>query len=162
MRTDVAIVGGGLSGLYAVRLLLDAGIEFQLLEARNRFSGRILSVNDKGDPSPDGFKLGPSWFWPGMHPRMAHVVEGLGLRAFPQHTDGDVVVERSRFEAVQRFPALPQEPPSMRAVRTVSLVLVPRRLRLTTHVYGSILARLRSCCSSLASETGVASGLRLV
>ena len=60
MRTDVAIVGGGLSGLYAARLLLDAGIEFRLLEARNRFGGRILSVDGKGDPSPDGFDLGPS------------------------------------------------------------------------------------------------------
>jgi monoamine oxidase len=114
MRTTVAIVGGGLSGLYAARLLMEAGIEFQLLEASYRFGGRILSVNGKGDPSPDGFDLGPSWFWPGMHPRMALVVHDLGLRAFPQNTDGDVVVERSRIEAVQRFPTLPQEPRSLR------------------------------------------------
>lgn len=114
MRTTVAIVGGGLAGLYAARLLLNEGIEFQLLEARHRFGGRILSVNEKGDPSPEGFDLGPSWFWPGMHPRMARVVDGLGLRAFPQHSEGDVVIERSRFEAVQRFPTPPQEPRSMR------------------------------------------------
>ncbi len=114
MRTTVAIVGGGLAGLHAARLLLKAGIEFQLLEARHRFGGRILSVSGKGKPSPDGFDLGPSWFWPGMHPRMARVVADLGLGAFPQHTEGDVVVERSRFEAVQRFPTLPQEPRSMR------------------------------------------------
>ena len=114
MRTTVAIVGGGLSGLYAARLLLDAGVEFQLLEARHRFGGRILSVSGKGDPSADSFDLGPSWFWPGMHPKMTRVVEGLGLRAFPQHTEGDMVVERSRFEAVRRFPTLLQEPRSMR------------------------------------------------
>lgn len=114
MRTTVAIVGGGLAGLFAARLLLNAGIEFQLLEARDRFGGRILSVNRQGDPSQDGFDLGPSWFWPGMHPRMARVVDGLGLRAFPQHTEGDVVVERSRFASAQRFRTLPQEPPSMR------------------------------------------------
>jgi len=114
MRTTVAIVGGGLAGLFAARLLLKAGIEFQLLEARRRFGGRILSVNGEGDPSPDGFDLGPSWFWPGMHPRMARVVDDLGLRVFPQHTAGDVVVERARFEPVQRFPTLVQEPPSMR------------------------------------------------
>lgn len=114
MQTTVAIAGGGLAGLFAARLLLNAGIEFQLLEARHRFGGRILSVNSAGDPSLDGFDLGPSWFWPGMHPRMARVVDGLGLRAFPQHIEGDVVVERSRFEPVQRFPTLPQEPPSMR------------------------------------------------
>lgn len=116
MRTTVAIVGGGLSGLFAARRLLEAGIEFQLLEARPRYGGRILSVNGLGEPSPDGFDLGPSWFWPGMHPGMARIVEGLGLRAFSQHSEGDVVVEQSRYAAVQRFPTLPQQPPSMRLV----------------------------------------------
>jgi len=116
MRTTVAIVGGGLAGLYAARLLLQAGIEFQLLEARHRFGGRILSVNGKGEPSPDGFDLGPSWFWRGMHPRMARIVDGLGLRYFVQHSEGDMLAERSRFEALQRFQTLPQEPRSMRLV----------------------------------------------
>lgn len=114
MHTTVAIAGGGLAGLFAARRLLEAGIAFELLEARHRFGGRILSVDDKGEPSPDGFDLGPSWFWPGMHHDMARIVESLALRAFPQHTEGDVIVERSRFEAVQRFPTLPQEPCSMR------------------------------------------------
>lgn len=114
MRTTVAIVGGGLSGLYAAQLLTKLGIEFELLEARERFGGRILSVDDKGRPSPDGFDLGPSWYWPGMHPRMARVVESLGLRAFAQHSEGDAVLERSRLEAPRRFPAMRQEPASMR------------------------------------------------
>jgi monoamine oxidase len=116
MRTTIAIVGGGLSGLYAARLLTNLGIEFQLLEARNRFGGRILSVDGKGDPSPDGFDLGPSWYWPAMHPRMARVVEDLGLPAFAQHSEGDVVIERSRSEAPRRFPTMRQEPASMRLV----------------------------------------------
>lgn len=116
MRTTVAIVGGGLAGLCAARLLLQAGIEFQLLEARHRFGGRILSVNSKGEPSPDGFDLGPSWFWPAMHPSMACIVDGLGLRYFALNTEGDMLAERSGFEAVQRFQTLPQEPRSMRLV----------------------------------------------
>ena len=114
MRTTVAIVGGGLSGLYAARLLMDAGVAFQLLEARGRFGGRILSVNGEGHPSLDGFDLGPSWFWPGMHPRMARVVEHLGLRSFAQNSEGDVVLERSLIEAPRRFPTMRQEPQSMR------------------------------------------------
>lgn len=114
MRTTVAIVGGGLAGLYASRLLQNAGIDFKLFEARDRFGGRILTVDERGYPSPDGFDLGPSWYWPGMHPRMARVVQELGLQGFPQYSDGNVVLERSRFEAPQRFPTVRQEPPSMR------------------------------------------------
>ena len=113
-RTTVAIVGGGLSGLYAVRLLHDAGIEFQLFEARERFGGRILSVDEAGRPSANGFDLGPSWYWPQMHPRMAKIVEELGLEGSPQYSDGDIVLERSRYQAPQRFPAMRQEPQSMR------------------------------------------------
>jgi monoamine oxidase len=62
MRTAVAIVGGGLAGLYAARLLNASGIDFQLVEARHRLGGRILSVGAAGEPSADGFDLGPSWF----------------------------------------------------------------------------------------------------
>jgi monoamine oxidase len=49
MQTDVLIVGGGLSGLCVAHLLSVAGIDFRLIEARNRLGGRILSL-----PTPDG------------------------------------------------------------------------------------------------------------
>ena len=116
MRTAVVIVGGGISGLYAAQCLHQAGVDFQLLEARERFGGRILSVDASGQPADDGFDLGPSWFWPGMHPRMAEIVQGLGLGSFAQCTNGDIMVERSRSEAPQRFQAMRQEPQSMRLV----------------------------------------------
>ena len=45
MQASVVIVGGGLSGFYAAFCLQQAGIDFQLLEARERFGGRILTVD---------------------------------------------------------------------------------------------------------------------
>ncbi|NLS19615.1 NAD(P)-binding protein [Rhizobium sp. P40RR-XXII] len=136
MCTAVAIVGGGLAGLYAAWRLQASGIDFQLLEARRRLGGRILSVGAGGEPSADGFDLGPSWFWPGMHPLMAEVISELGLRHFAQHSDGDVVVERMRQEAPQRFNAMRQEPQSMRLdggtgaiVTALANALPPERLR---------------------------------
>ncbi|MGX7741755.1 flavin monoamine oxidase family protein [Rhodopseudomonas parapalustris] len=137
MRTTVAIVGGGLSGLYAARLLHAAGIDFQLLEARDRFGGRILSLNSAGRPSADGFDLGPSWFWPGMQPAMAALARELRLAVFPQHSEGDVLFERMSREPIHRFRPMRQEPDSMRfAGGTGALIdalvtaLPPERLHL--------------------------------
>ena len=103
------IVGGGLSGLYAARLLA-AGEDFRLLEARGRLGGRILSVAE------EGFDLGPAWFWPDMQPLMTALVEELGLTSFAQYADGDVLIERSAQEPVQRFAGFGQMASSFRIV----------------------------------------------
>lgn len=110
----VAIIGGGLAGLQAARLLYEAGIGFRIFEARDRLGGRILSTDAAGCPAEDGFDLGPSWFWPGMHPAMAAALAQLGLAAFPQHDEGDVLVERLPGRPPQRFAGFRQEPRSMR------------------------------------------------
>lgn len=75
----IAIIGGGLSGLYAAFLLEQRGIDYILLEARDRLGGRIAvakSLVDQNasrqsvdhEKSNDGFDLGPSWFWPEYQP----------------------------------------------------------------------------------------------
>ncbi len=97
-----------MSGLYAARLLAAAGMDFLLLEARDRLGGRILSVTD------DGFDLGPAWFWPDMQPMMTQLIEELGLTGFGQYSDGDVLMERSAQEKVQRFAGFGQMASSFR------------------------------------------------
>jgi len=114
--TQVAILGAGLAGLNAARLLHHAGIDFMLFEARNRPGGRILTLGETGGPDNDGFDLGPSWFWPEMQPAIGDLVAELGLPAFGQHSEGDVIFERMSREAAHRFPGLRQEPQSMRLV----------------------------------------------
>ena len=116
----VVIVGAGLAGLYAARRLHAAGIECLVLEARDRVGGRIHTT-------VDGLDLGPSWFWPHAQPAMGELVAELGLKAFTQHVDGDVLIERSPREGVQRFAArdfgLDQAPPSMRLVGGTGAVI---------------------------------------
>lgn len=114
MQTRVAIIGGGLAGLYSGKLLHDEGIDFRVIEARDRLGGRILSVDESGVLSEDGFDLGPSWFWPEMQPQIAALVQELGLATFPQHNDGDVVFQRMSRETPWRYRATNQEPQSMR------------------------------------------------
>ena len=114
IRTSVAIVGGGLAGLYAARRLHTLGIDFHLFEARDRLGGRILSANETGQLSNDGFDLGPSWFWPEMQRGLAALIDELGIETFSQYSDGDVVVERLPHEEPRRYQGMPQAPQSMR------------------------------------------------
>jgi monoamine oxidase len=116
MRARVAIVGGGLAGLCAARLLHRAGVGFVLVEARDRLGGRILTVDAAGRPTEDGFDLGPSWYWPRMQPDIAALVAELGLAAFAQNGDGDVVFERTSREGPQRYPGTVQEQQTFRMV----------------------------------------------
>ncbi|KAA2244044.1 flavin monoamine oxidase family protein [Salinarimonas soli] len=115
MSHPVLIVGGGLAGLTAAHRLHQAGVPFRLLEARERLGGRILSVDASGRAAADGFDLGPSWFWPGTQPALNALVNELGLQAFPQNSEGEIVVHRMSREAPQRYQLTAQpEAQSMR------------------------------------------------
>ena len=48
MTGSVIIIGAGLSGLYAATLLEKAGVEYVILEARDRTGGRVLSPDVAG------------------------------------------------------------------------------------------------------------------
>ena len=144
-QTQVAIIGAGLAGLHAARLLRAANVEFVLLEARDRLGGRILTVDEAGCPAEDGFDLGPSWYWPRMQPAIADVVAELGLSAFGQNSDGDVLFERMSREGPQRYRASAQEQLSFRlAGGTAALVRALARALPHAHV------RLRAPVTAMA------------
>lgn len=102
--TRVAIIGAGLSGLHAARLLSLAGTDHIVLEGAQRIGGRILSeCPDDGDPG-SAYDMGPAWYWPAFQSRLPALVRELGLHAFPQFMDGALMWEESattctRFEA---------------------------------------------------------------
>ncbi|MEM0987445.1 MAG: FAD-dependent oxidoreductase [Pseudomonadota bacterium] len=82
------IIGGGLSGLSLADRLETQGRDYHLLEARDRFGGRIMT-----ETVGDGyFDMGPAWFWPGQ-PRIAALIARLGLKKFDQHAEGDLIYE---------------------------------------------------------------------
>lgn len=113
-QVKIAVVGAGLAGLCAVRRLRAASVDFVLIEARDRLGGRILTVDEAGVPSTNGFDLGPSWYWPHTQPAIGELIADLGLASFAQHSDGDVIVERMSREAPQRYGGAPHQ--SMRLV----------------------------------------------
>ncbi len=90
------IIGGGLSGLALARGLEVKGVDYQLVEARARFGGRIKTEQHAGGH----FDMGPAWFWPAQ-PRIAVLIDALGLEKFDQFAEGDLVFETERGE-IQR------------------------------------------------------------
>jgi len=141
--TRVAIVGGGLAGLYAAHVLTQRGIhDFVTLEARGVWGGRIVSQPPAAGGSPsDRFDLGPTWFWPGYQLQLDRVIDSLGLQRFVQHEEGDMVVEHTPNAAPVRMRGYASAPPSMRLVGGMGALIdalrqgpAPGQLRLNQSV----------------------------
>jgi monoamine oxidase len=89
LEADVAIVGGGLAGLVAARRLLAAGLQPLVLEARDRFGGRLLN-HEIGDGKI--VEIGGQWIGP-TQDRIAALGAELGIGTFPTHDEGQKVME---------------------------------------------------------------------
>lgn len=152
----IAIVGAGLSGLYAAFLLEQQGIkDYVLLEARDSLGGRIASAPASRQPAPetatgaeksDRVDLGPTWFWPGYQHQLGRLINDLGLESFEQHETGDTVVERSPHEPPARVRGYVNSPASMRLVGGMGALTdaLHRRLDSTRIHTGQAVRRLRS------------------
>ena len=95
---NIAIIGGGLSGLYSATLL-ENNCSVTLFEARERLGGRVYTI--------DGFDLGPSWIWPHQN-RILELVRSLGLSVFRQYESSEALYETP--QEVQRFNQAPNAP----------------------------------------------------
>jgi monoamine oxidase len=82
--TDVVVIGGGLSGLYAARALAQAGVDVLVLEAQDRVGGRTLTTHlDDGTFIDDGGQY--------VSPNQDHIValaKELGVDLFPSWSKG--------------------------------------------------------------------------
>jgi monoamine oxidase len=90
-RVSVAVVGGGIAGLYcALELGKHGGFAVTVLETRDEFGGRIETGN------LDGFlaEYGPMRFEPGIQKRFVSLCESLDLldklESFPEMTPANV------------------------------------------------------------------------
>ena len=98
---DVAIVGGGLSGLLVAEGVGAAGLSFAVLEAHDTELGGRLRNNSRG------LDLGGAWVWPrhGQH-RVAALLERLVISTFAQPGDAGGGAELCRHAVAQLPPLL--------------------------------------------------------
>ena len=124
MKTEFVIIGGGLSGLYTAYLLEQFGKNYILLEGRARLGGRIYTE--------DKFDMGPSWFWPEMHPRITQLIDDLHLPVFPQHDKGAFLFDKHENKPPLRYESgYAGSPPSMRVAGGMQTVVDGIKAKLT-------------------------------
>ena len=163
--TRIAIVGAGLSGLYAAYLLEQQGIkDYVLLEARDSLGGRISSACASeqspsalatGTKNLDCVDLGPTWFWPGYQQQLGRLVSDLGLESFEQFEAGDTVVERSPNEPPTRVRGYVNSPASMRLAGGMGALTATLHDRLdATRIHtGQAVRRLRRTQEQVALDS---------
>lgn len=119
-HVQIAIIGAGLSGLYAAYQLEKAGISYVVLEARAQTGGRILScANEPADAARSAdaegrVDLGATWIWPAFQPLLAALTTELDIALIPQAEEGDMLYERAHHQPPSRHPGYASSPPSMR------------------------------------------------
>ena len=89
----VVVVGAGVAGLAASRLLVEAGVPVRVLEARDRIGGRIETVREQGVT----LDLGASWI---------HGYVGNPLTALAREAAADTVATSYSSTALHVAPSL--------------------------------------------------------
>ncbi|RBR19296.1 hypothetical protein FVER53590_08362 [Fusarium verticillioides] len=87
---DLAIVGGGFSGLAAAKDLVAAGTSVLVLEARDRVGGKVYDLEVK-DGNSHRVEAGAEFVCKN-HKRLLDLASELGIKTFPTYIEGNMLM----------------------------------------------------------------------
>ncbi|ORY22188.1 hypothetical protein BCR39DRAFT_501705 [Naematelia encephala] len=93
LDADVVVIGAGLSGLCAARLLHEAGKRVLVLEARDRVGGKTLTLDTKSGGRVD---VGAAWINEHTQPEVYKLARQAGNTVFCQNLMGKSIWEIDR------------------------------------------------------------------
>lgn len=95
-RPKVIVIGAGVSGLAAARLLVDAGSEVVVLEARDRLGGRLHTDRSLGTP----VEMGANWIHGTEKNPLTALAKAAGAKTFVTDSDDKMEVFRPGGKSV--------------------------------------------------------------
>ena len=109
-KTDLIIIGAGLTGLTLQYFLRNAGLKITVLEARDRLGGRIHTA---ASPSGVSIEMGATWLG-GKHTRLNKLLRDLEIPIFPQELGNHAFYEWISTSPPQLVELPKNEEPSYR------------------------------------------------
>ena len=111
-RVEVVIIGGGLTGLLLAFRLKQKGIEFCVLEARDKIGGRIQTLYTQ-DQAP--LEMGATWLGK-KHSELNKLLNELSIETFVQELGDKAIYEPMSISPAQLVELPPNSDPSYRIV----------------------------------------------
>lgn len=107
---DIVIIGGGVAGLLIAYRLHQEGVRSQILEARSRLGGRILTLRSKDEPP---LEMGATWLGK-KHHHLLDLLDELEIDICEQYMGSKGYYEPMSVSPPQLVELPPNEEPSYR------------------------------------------------
>ena len=109
-KSDVLVIGAGLSGLTSALLLQEAGLNVRVIEGRNRIGGRVESLrNIPGNPEVGGTAFGPGYARL-VDAARSNNVELIDITPITRYFFDRRLVLDDQFIAAEDWPTHPRNP----------------------------------------------------